>query len=186
MKDQWFGDKRDVVKWGVLLTLAERFSAARILQIAYYRPSAFGPLIIDGQQSAVPLEVLQLFRDIRGAAAINSRIRVTIYDNVFLDRAAYQHGVLALLQGFIAERCVVFLDPDTGLEPQGNADLQHVLDAEVQAIWNNMKPMDIFVFYQHQTNRAGQEWIEPKRTQLAQALNLGNGDIKVASGPEIA
>ncbi|WP_157844579.1 hypothetical protein [Dehalococcoides mccartyi] len=34
MKDKWYGDKRDLVKWGVLLTLAKMFSARRILQVA--------------------------------------------------------------------------------------------------------------------------------------------------------
>jgi len=38
VKDKWYGDKRDLVKWGILLTLAKMFSARRILQVAYYRP----------------------------------------------------------------------------------------------------------------------------------------------------
>ncbi len=186
MQDKWFGDKCDVIKWGVLLKLAERFDARRILQIAYYRPSALDPLIIDGQQTAVPAEVLGLFRDIRGAAALHSQIRITIYDTVFLDRGAYQQGAIAFFRGFDAERCIIFLDPDTGLEPQDNADLRHILNVEVETIWRNMKPEDVLAFYQHKTNRAGQEWIEPKRVQLTQALNVGVSDIKVASGPEIA
>ena len=49
-----------------------------------------------------------------------------------------------------------------------------------------MKAGDVFAFYQHQTNRAGQPWIEPKRSQLADALVVSTEAIKIASGPAIA
>ena len=45
---------------------------------------------------------------------------------------------------------------------------------------------DIFAFYQHQTNRNGQPWIEPKRFRLAQAIGAGIHQVKMVSGPEIA
>jgi hypothetical protein len=86
---------------------------------------------------------------------------------------------------FEQERCVVFLDPDNGLEPQ-NAGLQHVLETEARSIWEAVKPHDFFVFYQHQTNYAGQPWIEPKRLQLAGALGVPQQSLKIASGPAIA
>jgi hypothetical protein len=81
--------------------------------------------------------------------------------------------------------CIVFLDPDTGLESQ-NSSLDHVLNDETSAIWNNMKNGDVFVFYQHRTNRAGQPWIEPKRNQLAEALHLRPDAVKMAQAPDIA
>jgi hypothetical protein len=40
VKDKWYGDNRDLVKWGVLLLLAKRYAAGRIVQVAYYRPEA--------------------------------------------------------------------------------------------------------------------------------------------------
>jgi len=39
MRDKWYADNRDLVKWGVLLTLAERHAAKHILQVLYYRPT---------------------------------------------------------------------------------------------------------------------------------------------------
>ena len=36
---------------------------------------------------------------------------------------------------FVQERCLVFLDPDTGLEPVGGADAKHVLNDEAQSTW---------------------------------------------------
>ena len=37
MRDQWYADNRDLVKWGILLRLAERYATKHILQILYYR-----------------------------------------------------------------------------------------------------------------------------------------------------
>jgi hypothetical protein len=79
----------------------------------------------------------------------------------------------------------VFLDPDTGLEPQ-NPSLDHVLGVEARAIWSAMKTGDVFAFYQHQTNRAGQPWIQPKQLQLAQTLGIPQQAIKIAMAPAVA
>jgi hypothetical protein len=45
VKDKWYGDNRDLVKWGVLLKLASLYGASRIVQVAYYRPET---IEIDG------------------------------------------------------------------------------------------------------------------------------------------
>lgn len=185
MRDTWYADKRDLIKWGVLIRLAGIFEARRILQLAYYRPAQFGQLVIDGQGYDIPEEVIAHFRNLRTVGSIGSKVRITVFDPVFEDRAAHQQAVLALLPAFAQERCIVFLDPDTGLEPQ-TPTLDHVLAGEGQGIWNAMKQGDVFAFYQHQTNRAAQPWIEPKRLQLAQAIGVGAQDVKMASGPEIA
>jgi hypothetical protein len=42
------------------------------------------------------------------------------------------------------------------------------------------------VFYQHQTNRNGTAWIEPKKLQFERALSIGQGGAKVARAPGIA
>jgi hypothetical protein len=185
MRDRWYGDKRDLIKWGVLLRLAGSFEARRILQLAFYRASEFGQLVIDGQAQDIPEEVIAHFRNLRTIGSIGSEIRVTVFDPAFEDRATHLQAVLALLRAFAQERCIVFLDPDTGLESQ-NPSLDHVLNDEASAIWNNMKSGDVFVFYQHQTNRAGQPWIEPKRNQLAEALHLQPDAVKMAQAPDIA
>ncbi len=33
MKDQWYADQRDLVKWGALEYLADRYSADEIVQV---------------------------------------------------------------------------------------------------------------------------------------------------------
>jgi hypothetical protein len=172
-----------LVKWAVLHRLAEIFQAQRILQLAFYRPSEFAKVIIGGQEYDIPQEVLAHFRDLRTIGNINSEICVNVFYDLFEHRGSYLEAVKDFLSKFKEERRVVFLDPDTGLEPPQNLSLKHVTDLEAKSIWMALKPRDVFVFYQHQTNRAGQSWIEPKQRQLENALE---NSVKVACGLEIA
>jgi hypothetical protein len=186
MRDKWYSDNRDLVKWGVLVRLAEAFQSQRILQVAYFRPSVFPGLLIDGEQHALPAEVVAHFRNVRSVASMESDVRITVFDAPFEDRGAYLRALLAMLPALAHERNIVFLDPDTGLQPGGNATLEHVLDAEAKEIWDGMTSGDILALYQHQTNRNGQPWMEVKRQQFAAALNVDLARVKVAIGPEIA
>ncbi len=185
MRDKFYADNRDLVKWAILFRLAEIFQAKRILQLAFYRQSEFPSVLIDGESYQILAEVLCHFRNLRTVESINSNIRVKVFDTLFMDRDSYLKAVIKFLSSFQNERCVVFLDPDTGLEPQ-NPSLDHVLEVEAKDIWKAIKPGDVYVFYQHQTNRAGRPWIEPKRIQLERALESPKNSIKVAHSPQIA
>lgn len=46
MRDIWYTDKRDLVKWAVLFQLAHMFKMDRILQIAYYNNDTFEKVTI--------------------------------------------------------------------------------------------------------------------------------------------
>ena len=184
MRDIWFGDKRDLIKWSVLMHLADRFKADRVLQIAYYRPSRFGCIVVDDERIEVRPEVTAHFRDIRSIEGIHSRVRVTVFEVQFTDRRAYLDAAIELVQSCSSTRCIIFLDPDTGLQPV-NPGFEHVLEDEVRQVWLALKAEDVLVFYQHQTNRNGQPWIEPKREQLARSMQVDPGSLKIASAPEI-
>ena len=185
MRDQFYSDNRDLVKWSVLHLLAEIFEAKSILQIAFYRPSNFAKIAIDGNEHEIPREVLDHFRDLRKISNIKSKFHVNVFYDLFKLREIYLRAVKNFLSEFRKERCVVFLDPDTGLEPH-NPTLDHVLESEAKAIWDMTKLGDVYVFYQHQTNRAGRPWIKPKQRQLENALDLGKDSIKIGYGPKIA
>jgi len=186
MRDKFYSDNRDLVKWAVLHRLAEIYKAPRILQLAFYRPSEFPKVTVDGKEHKIPQEVLSHFRDLRKIENINSKIQVAVFDDLFDDRTSYLKSVKKFLSKFQEETCVVFLDPDTGLEPKKTPKFDHVLDLEAKSIWKATKAGDVYVFYQHQTNKAGQPCIEPKRSQLENALDLNKHSIKVASGLKIA
>ena len=186
MRDQWYGDQRDLVKWGVLLNLAKDHAAQRILQVTYYRPSEWKPVEIDGQERPIPEAVLRHLRDVRNIGDLSDRPRIEVLETPFVDRRTYRETVLrAIARRHEADTCVVFLDPDTGLAPR-TAGFKHVLDSEVSEIWQHMVPGDVLVVYQHQPNRNSTPWIAPKREQFERALELPHGTAKVATGRAIA
>jgi hypothetical protein len=53
-------------------------------------------------------------------------------------------------------------------------------------LWAALKSGDVLIFYQHQTNRNGQEWITPKKAQFEQAIGLPVGGSKLAWSEPIA
>jgi hypothetical protein len=187
MKDEWYADKRDLVKWGSLLLLAEQHRLSRIVQVAYYRSSTWPSLEIDGVKHALPDAIVAHFRDVRGVRRLSAGVQIDVVD-VPLERGRTEY-LRAVVTAITAARepKLVFLDPDTGLEPvPGKGGLTHVLEQELQSIWASLGPRDLLALYQHQTNRNGTPWLEPKRQQFERALSLPAGAAKVARAPEIA
>lgn len=132
MQDFWYADKLDLIKWGVLLRLARRFDVGRILQIAFNpRTMELCRLLIDGDEHNVPPEVIAHFRNMRTIGSISSKTQVTVFDPIFQERDSHLKAVLTFLSAFQQERCIVFLDPDTGLEPQR----QHPKKREQRLEW---------------------------------------------------
>lgn len=185
MRDHWYGDNRDLVKWAILFKLAEIEKASQIIQVAYYQPSAFPRIQLDGKDHDIPSPVIEHFRRIQNISSTPSAIEVKVFDFPLKDRDEYLKAVMEYVSRIGSERFVILLDPDTGLEPN-NPSLKHILAVEAATIWQKLKPNDVLAIYQHQTNRAGQAWIEPKQNQLARILSVREKSIKIGSAFSIA
>jgi hypothetical protein len=186
MRDAWYGDNRDVVKWGVLVRLADRFGAKHILQVLYHRTTRWGLINFDDAPSAeVPKCVIDHFRDCRGVARLTAPATVEIICEPFEARETYHQLVLDRIRSRRDVPGLVFLDPDTGLQP-ASPNLNHVLENEVVDIWEHLTLGDVLVLYQHQTNRNGDPWIPAKRQQLERALALAPDSVHVAKADTIA
>ena len=185
MRNRWYSDNRDLVKWSVLTHLAKMTAATRILQVAYFRYDTFEGIEIDGEPFEIPLEVKAHFRDIRRIEDLSSHVRISVFDTVFENRKDYLDQARNFISSFANEQCIVFLDPDTGLEP-AHPNLNHVLDEEIGKFWAALKSGDVLVFYQHQTNRNGAPWMQPKRRQFERAVEAPEGTVKIAHGLKLA
>ncbi len=186
MQDKWYGDKRDIVKWGVLLELTRRYQVRHILQVLYLQPNDWGQLEMDGEMVKLPKEVVQHFRNTSSILSIHCQAQVEIVAERFVNREDYLQLVIQRIGSRVRFPGIVFLDPDTGLEPSRAAGLEHVLDVELAKIWRNLSSGDLMVFYQHQTNRKGAPWIEPKKAQFEEALGVPPGTARLARAPGIA
>ena len=159
MRDQWYADNRDLVKWGVLVTLAQQYAPRHILQVLYYRPSTWAGIELDGEKVPLPEPVVRHFRQAAAISQINVPTAVEVIADTFANREEYHRMVIERIRARISSPGIVFLDPDTGLEARVPS-LDHVLTTELATIWAELNADDVLVFYQHQTNRNGQPWID--------------------------
>src|SRR5215467_12618572 len=115
MRDKWYADNRDLIKWGVLLTLAERHAAMHILQVLYYRPTEWPMLEVDGEHVPIPEPVIQHFRCVSLASSLKASIPIEVVSEPFESRERYCSMVLERIRSRTTVPGIVFLDPDTGL-----------------------------------------------------------------------
>ena len=185
MQDGWYGDKGDVVKWGALLHLADSYCAELILQVAYYRPCSWGRIEIDVERLPLPASVVSHFRDIQRIRKLDALPRIEVFSEPWTARKTYTESLLSALRETKAGRRLLLLDPDTGLEPEGRPGPEHVLESEVRLVWDALDAGEVLALFQHETNRRGEPWIEPKRRQFELALGLSAGRVKIAWSPAI-
>ncbi len=57
MKNCWYADNRDLVKWSVLMHPGIMNSASYILQIAYFQKCSFAKVELDTEEKVIPEEV---------------------------------------------------------------------------------------------------------------------------------
>ncbi len=167
MQTQWYGDKRDLVKWAALVHLCRRHGLGTIIQVPFL-PNRNGcgcRLFADGTAVEFPAEVWQHFRDLQQIQFLGQRtgltIKVLVHEFCHERRSQYINETCASLEQMNGCPKVVFLDPDTGIEPQ-QAGPTHVSISEIRQVWQCLRPADWLVLYQHALRRAAWE-----RTQLA-------------------
>src|SRR6516225_3691718 len=111
MRDKWYADNRDLVKWGVLITLAKRFGSKSILQVLYYRPTDWPGLQLDGEDIPLPSVVLEHFRHAVAASTIKSIAKIEVFSDHLKQRDSYHRAVIERIHFRPATPGVVFLDP---------------------------------------------------------------------------
>ena len=182
MRDKWYGDKRDVVKWGSIAALADRHSICSVLQIAFYRPDKTD-FCFDGTTELLQPKVISYFRNlenIKGLAKILN-LKIDVYKNTFRRlpefqnefqtnkefREGYFKQVERIIKSYV-ESVIVFLDPDTGIAPQ-YYDFSHVTTDEIRQVFNAMKNKDILIFYQHARLGNG-DWPKTTKAEFQNAV----------------
>jgi hypothetical protein len=196
MRDEWFGDKRDLVKWTTLPKLAERHRLRHILQVLYFRTSNWHHLEIDGSKVEIPTSVIAQFRDVRSIRAMKCDPVIDVLDEEFQN--SNRSGYLRSIEQHISRRSVlpgiVFLDPDTGLEPSESAKSglghrckaksEHVCEIELANIWSLLVPGDVLVLYQHAIHE--KNWRERKRQQFSGAIGIDDDRVGTAKSDKLA
>jgi hypothetical protein len=167
MRDTWYSDNRDLVKWATLVHLARKHEIHRIVQVAYLQASPTPVLEAGDLTSPIEPAVLRHFRDlnqVQGLARI-AGLDILVIDWPFSHRGRTVYA--ERLSDYLAEinsPKLVLLDPDTGIAPRSH-DARHVTRGEVQGVWQALRKRDWLLLYQHA--RRSKEWVEVTQAEFA-------------------
>jgi hypothetical protein len=149
MQGLWYGDRRDLVKWGALIHLAKTKEIYWILQVAYLRHMK---LQTEETEVEISKEVWNHFYDLRDIKRLGDAIglEIIILDQNFdpAKRRDYIDKIISKVNEIKSPK-IVFLDPDTGIEPK-KVKPEHVTEQDMKEIWEKtLSNGDILAVYQH-------------------------------------
>ena len=183
MKDTWYADHRDLVKWGTLAHLAEKHSLAVIVQVAYLRPGTRAVLLSGKNEVPISPAVWSFFRNVTAVVSLGDLLhrRVVVIDAPFIPRRRrqYRQAVVESVRGVACSK-IVLLDPDTGIAPAKPSG-KHVTAEDIAAVWEILQPGDWIAVYQHRSR--SKTWKEDARDRFAAVC--GN-NVEQYSAPKIA
>lgn len=178
MKDKWYADNRDLVKWGSIVSIAREKSIRTIIQVALYRPgkNTLNISIDDGKKTypaEFPTEVWDHFRNIEDIQRLEEKtnLKIIVHKEPFQFRLQYFEDLCSKIKE-IAESKIIFLDPDIGIAPNNGAKFEHVKPSEIKQVYNSLNPNDILVFYQHAWHVA--DWKKKAKNKFKQAISTTN------------
>jgi hypothetical protein len=167
VKNQYFGDRRDLFKYDLLVDLAGCLSASRLVFIpmltpnddsgeggltAYSRGKRRGPLV-DALRDAVNSGTrnIQILRHLMPSFGVQFMPHRDA--DYFRDATRVEYFAAVPAQWLAGS--VVFFDPDIGLQTgtvaymRGNGVEKYLLYADLRAVWDRATAGSIFVVYQH-------------------------------------
>jgi hypothetical protein len=191
VRDKWYGDNRDIVKWATILHLAREHGIEHILQVAFYRPCDFWGhhISVNGiDQTDIPQAVREHFpRDIHDISRLGQAagVSIDVFARIFERPSdAYIHDVTGRITAYAERPLIVFLDPDTGIAPDGGAELKHVSRDELQSIYESLHSRDVLVVYQHKW-RDG-EWVGIAKQRLWEAIRVREDSVSTFTCSKVA
>lgn len=189
MRNEWYGDKKEVVKWASLLYLAQREGIEHIFYIVmrtdtqqdYPKIKDLNGNAVLGQRDVVE-QVANFFDRHKDLIRIeelgkkhNIHIEVWLKRFEHVNRASYFAEVCRKMR--VSEpRSVWFFDPDTGIEPN-RADGTHIKKQELRDAFAALKSGDFLACYQHNTRRG--DWRGCAHKKLARALCKKVSEVKM-------
>lgn len=188
MRNQYYGDSRDVFKWSVIVRTLRAIKPYRIkaiLQVAMLRPddgSTQGGTL--HHPSIVEEPVLRFFeaerkafqsdprqRDIRRITRLASRcggdFEIRVFDAPFPRKTYFQDAIDAIQE--LRRPALIFLDPDTGIgRANGRQRGKQVREDEVRLIFASLQPLDVLTVFQFKWNRV--DWVDHLQGIFQQAV----------------
>jgi hypothetical protein len=183
MRDQWYGDDRDVVKWGAIVHLARREKISTVIHVAMYRVDPPPALLATAFGNVeIPVEVIRHFRSLGDIARLGAvtGLEIELLKQPFTDRVAYFEQVCERISARSAP-VIVFLDPDVGLAFD-IAGPEHVTSTDVSKLFSMLRRGDMLVCYQHA--RRQKDWRGRARRAFANAPGMPSFEVEALSSKQ--
>ncbi|MXZ90550.1 MAG: hypothetical protein F4W95_02800 [Chloroflexi bacterium] len=182
MRNEWFGDKRDHLKWTSLLLLAQGAGIQRIVQIAMWtnpQPPEFRILNIDYPQDDAHditgwvSDFFHQHNDLGNIQALGQQlgIEIEVWLQPFTRRAreAYFRQITERIRESDVPT-IWFFDPDTGIAPVGGASDKHVRVPELAVAFDELPRGDFLACYQHAWR--AHDWYDQTLDRFRRACNV--------------
>ena len=184
MREKWFSDNRDLVKWAILTQIAQKNGLYTILQIPYWRPEEFYPHFkFQDESPQVSDKVWQFFRNIHHAKSLGPKFGISINIIASEFKSDQRNEYLKEIKSEIRRLkrpLLLFLDPDTGLQPN-KCKPEHTSIDEIKKLWPILQSKEWLVLYQHA--RRTSDWIKSIADQLSFLCN--NEAVHVARSEDV-
>lgn len=185
MREKWYGDERDLVKWATLLHLAREQNVKRVVQVTCLVPDGYKgtkephAILVEEFGADFADVVWRHFRNLEGVVELGRRVDVEVivlpdtYPSEANKRDDYFRSVAEEWLSRPHDPTIVFLDPDTGL----GKERTHVSPHHLQMIKAEMKAGDVLVFYQHEPRYDGGDWKVDRHRDFADVLGVSTDAV---------
>jgi hypothetical protein len=160
VRKQWFGDSRDYVKWSCLRKEATNEHA--VIYGVMLRPDSF-------EDENLDKAVVEFFDQQKDFGALGKLFPkgFKIFERIYQGRDAkeYFHDLQLLIAETKSEgNVLVFLDPDTGIEPRGKPGNEHLRIEDIRSVCELLSSGDKLVIYQHASRASN--WVDKFSSRL--------------------
>jgi len=165
MRLRWVGDSRDYVKWDCVLENAKG-------RFVFYVPMLRRSVDPECKHSEVQMHFdqrkdLKQFAELfRGDFSV-----LEFQDREYSKRDAEGYFRLVIEELRRLQRShhvLVFIDPDTGIEPESGAKNEHLRNEDLRSVWKALNSGDKLIVYQHASRTPG--WKERHLNRAAEIL----------------
>jgi hypothetical protein len=167
MRLRWVGDSRDYVKWDCVYENSEG-------RLVFYVPMLRSDVDAVCKHAEVQRHFdkrksLDQFHDL-----FPDRFEVFVFPrseySTKIASEYFSSVVIRLRELQRKGRVLVFLDPDTGVEPTSGASDEHVRGNDLRTVWTALRPGDKMIVYQHASRSAG--WKDALRMRASEFLKI--------------
>lgn len=188
MRNEFYGDPKDLWKWSVVLNEADRGKDRHVLYVAMRRPDhalecnpKIRPDVIDFFRGE---GVLRPGKEVSRIGMLSPRIQLVVDDYEPARRDVYFASITHVLESRPRGRSyVLFLDPDTGVSEKHGP--KHVSTDQLTLLWRSMQIGDTLVIYQHHAREEKSTWLIKKRGLIARALQTKPSGVAVEECPGV-